>query len=637
MYKEVTPCYIRAAEQAWECYRNQGEGFAVSSFRGLARAMLALAVALALSLAATSAASAAPVEGPSGSAFYTPPTTTPTGSAGELIWYRPATVDLQVSLPSNKAWTLLYQSTGQRGEPDFVTGTVIVPSSKWSGKGSRPVVTVGIGTQGIASKCAPSKQIVAGTEYDGAAIIDALKAGYAVDLTDYQGYTNGAIPTYTAGKAEGQALLDVVRAARQVPGSGLSESDPTYAWGYSQGGQAVGWAGELQSSYASNVKLSGIVAGGVPANLQEFGAFSGESVGSGLGILSAIGLQAAYPELKLGTLTATGEKAVSEALSQCAVQLIETLRGANFREFTSAHQTLEELEASEPNFKKALEEQSLDSKPVSAPVYHFHGLEDEFVPVAQDVKLHYEWCAMGVTDDFQLYSGDHLFTDPLGAPAAIKWIEERVAGKKAPDTCGKHEEGDALPANARLTPETGDLIIKLVNWGLTGKVTEKKSGIAEELPAGSTLSAEADASTGKLVSTLTIPPIDQSFMVGLIPVTVSGALTPTGPAVGTFAFSEYGNEVSESAEGEANEEVGAVKVGLFDLPIGCKTVEPIKLPLTISEPTNELAIGDFAFKAEVTVPPFGGCGLLGPVLTAATSGPGNTVEITASPPAPISW
>jgi len=600
----------------------------------MTRAALALVAVLALAMAAS--ASAAPVEGPSGSAFYTPPSTTPAGSAGELVWYRPATINLGVTLPSNKAWTVLYQSTGEHGEPDWVTGTVIVPSAKWSGKGSRPVVTVGIGTQGIAPQCAPSKQLVAGTEYDGAAIIDSLKAGYAVDITDYQGYTNGAIPTYIAGKAEGQAVLDIVRAARQLPAAGLTESDPTYAWGYSQGGQAVGWAGEIQSSYASNVKLSGIVAGGVPANLLEFGAFSGESVGSGFGILSAIGLEAAYPELKLGTLTAAGEKAVGDALSQCAVQLIETLRDANFKEFTTSHESLEELEKSEPNFKKALEEQSLDNKAVSAPVYHFHGLEDEFVPVAQDVKLHYDWCEKGVTDDFQLYSGDHLFTDPLGAAAAIKWLEERVAGKTAPSTCGDHEPGDALPANARLTPETGDLIIKLVKWSLKGKVTEK-SGISEELPEGSTLSAEANASTGALVSELSIPPINQTFYIGLLPVTVSGALTPTGPATGTFAFSESGNEVSESAEGKANEVVKGIKIGLLDLPIGCKTVEPIDLPLSIKESTNALAVGNFAFKAEVTVPDFGECGLLGPVLSATTSGPGNTVEITATPPAPISW
>ena len=434
--------------------------------------MLALSFFAILVMA--SSASASPVVGPEGSAFYTPPKAEPTGSAGELIWYRPAKINLKVTLPSNKAWTVLYQSTDQKGKPDFVTGTVIVPTGKWTGKGSRPVVTIGIGTQGIAPQCAPSKQVITGSEYAGAEVVEALKAGYAVDLTDYQGYTNGAIPTYTAGKSEGQAVLDIVRAARQLPEAGLTESNPTYAWGYSQGGQAVGWAGELQSSYAPNVKLSGIAAGGVPANLQAFGAFSGQSVGSGLGIISAIGLEAAYPELNLGTLTPAGVKAVEDALSECATELITTLNGANFEEFTTNHESLEELEKSEPKFDAALAEQDLDNKGVAAPVYHYHGLEDELVPVKQDVELHYDWCALKVTDDFQLYPTEHLFTDGIGAPVALKWIEERVAGKTAPSTCGQHSASSTLPSNARLTPEVGDLIVKLNEWTLKGKVTEKK-------------------------------------------------------------------------------------------------------------------------------------------------------------------
>jgi hypothetical protein len=602
--------------------------------KGLACAVFALSLLL-VSLTAA-AASASPVVGPEGSAFYTPPSTSPTGSAGELIWYRPASINLKVALPENKAWTVLYQSTDQLGKPDFVTGTVIVPSSTWRGRGTRPVVTIGIGTQGVASKCAPSKQMITGSEYAGGEIIEALKAGYAVDVTDYQGYTNGAIPTYTAGKAEGQAVLDIVRAARQVPGAGLSESNPTYAWGYSQGGQAVGWAGELQSTYAPNVKLSGVAAGGVPANLREFGAFTGPSTSSGLNILSAIGLEAAYPELKLGTLTAAGEKAVAAALSECVVEVLTTLKGVNFTEFTTSHKSLNELEESEPNLKKALEEQNLDNKAVPVPVYHYHGLEDEIVPLSQDVNLHYHWCTLGVTDDMQLYNGEHLFTAGMAAGNALKWIEERVAGKTAPSTCGKHSEGATLPANARLTPEVGDLIVKLNEWTLKGKVTEK-SGISQEVPKGATISSTADASSGALEATLHIPPMNQTFWIGLIPVTVSGNLTPTGPAKGTFGFSTDGSEVFESAEGAANEEVKAVSIGFLYLPLGCKTVEPIKLPLSIKEPTNALSTGNFSFKAEVTVPEFGECGTLGPIISSTTSGPGNTVEMTASPPAPISW
>ena len=242
--------------------RKRATGLTVLRRTALAQAVLALVCLVLLVMA--SAASATPVEGPSGSAFYTPPSPTPTGSVGELVWYRPATVNLNVTLPSNKAWTVLYQSTDQHGQPDWVTGTVIVPTAAWKGSGPRPVVTYAAGTQGLGHSCAPSLQMAAGTEYDGGAAIESLKKGYAVTITDYQGYTNGAVPTYSAGKAEGQAVLDAVRAGRQVPGSGISASAPTIVWGYSQGGQAASWAGELQSSYAPDVKMVGLAAGGTP-------------------------------------------------------------------------------------------------------------------------------------------------------------------------------------------------------------------------------------------------------------------------------------------------------------------------------------------------------------------------------------
>jgi hypothetical protein len=601
------------------------------------RSLACAAAALALAAVPAAPASASPTLGPEGAAFYNPPTTAPAGSPGELVWYRPASLDLKVSLPGNKAWTVLYQSTDQRGNPDWVTGTVIVPTNPWSGPGSRPVVTVGIGTQGIAPQCAPSKQMTTGSEYAAGEIIHALGAGYAVDVTDYQGYTAGAIPTYTAGRAEGQAVLDIVRAGRQIPGAGLSEADPTYAWGYSQGGQAVGWAGELQPTYAPNVKLSGVAAGGVPANLQEFGAFSGPSTSSALEILSAIGLQAAYPEMKLGTLTVAGEHAVATALSECVTELLTTLRGANFQEYTTEHKTLKELEEGEPVFRRALEEENLDNKAAAAPVYHYHGLEDEMVPVSQDVNLHYRWCALGVKDDMQLYNAEHLFTSAMAAGNALRWIEERVAGRSAPSTCGQHSSGATLPAGARLTPEIGDLIVKLNEWTLAGKVTER-SGLAQEVPRGATISSTADATSGSLEATLHIPPMNQTFWVGLLPVTVSGSLTPTGPAKGTFGFSTDGSEVFESADGSANEEVKAVSIGFLYLPLGCKTVEPIDLPLSIREPTNALsAAGSFKFVTEVTVPEFGDCGVLGPIISSTTAGPGNKVEMTATPPAPVNW
>jgi pimeloyl-ACP methyl ester carboxylesterase len=604
--------------------------------RGLARGVLALSIFMILTV--PSGASATPVEGPSGSAFYTPPSPTPAGSAGELVWYRPATVNLNVTLPSIKAWTVLYQSTDQHGKPDWVTGTVIAPTAKWSGKGERPVVTYAEGTQGLAQSCAPSLQIAAGTEYDGGAIIESLKKGYAVTVTDYQGYTSGAIPTYAAGKAEGQSVLDAVRAGRQVPGSGIGSGAPVVVWGYSQGGQAASWAAELQSSYAPDVKMVGLAAGGVPANLQAIGEFDNASVGTAFGLDGLIGLSTAYPEeFNLASLSNTaGLEAAGKLLNECAIQSLAEFRDANDDAYTIGDKTFPQLEAEHPAIEKVIDEQQLGTKAVPVPVYHYHGLEDEFVPVAQDVALHQAWCSLGVTDDFQLYPGDHLLTDPTAIGNVIKWVGERLEGKKAPSTCGQHSATATLPSSARLAPETGDLIVPLPAWELSGKVTEAKSGISVEIPKGSTLSAEGDVTSSALTATLSIPPIDQTISVLGIPVTVKGALTPTGTIHGTVGLTNSG-VFSESANGSANELVGSVGVGFFTVPIGCTTTKPIELPLSISEPVNQLVVGGFSFKTTVTVPEFGGCGLFGPILSATMSGPGNTIEMTAKPPPAINW
>jgi len=604
--------------------------------RGLARLVLALSVLAVLIV--PSSASATPTEGPSGSAFYTPPSPSPSGAAGELVWYRPATVNLNVTLPATKAWTVLYQSTDQHGQPDWVTGTVIVPSARWSGKGERPVVSYAEGTQGLAQGCAPSLQIAAGTEYDGGAIIESLKKGYAVTVTDYQGYTNGSVPTYAAGKAEGQAVLDVVRAGRQVPGSGIASSAPVIVWGYSQGGQAAGWAAELQPSYAPDVKMVGLAAGGVPANLQAIGEFDNASVGTAFGLDGLIGLSAAYPEqFNLASISnPAGLEAAGKLLNECAIQSLAEFRDVDSAEYTLGHKSLTQLEAEHPAIETVIDEQQLGTKAVPVPVYHYHGLEDEFVPVSQDVALHQAWCALGVSDDLQLYPGDHLLSDPTAISTVIKWVEERLAGKKAPSTCGQHSPTATLPSSARLTPEVGDLVVPLPGWELSGKVTEAKSGISVEVPKGSTLTAQGDITTGSLTASLSIPPINQTIQIGLIPVTVKGALTPTGPIHGSVGLTNSG-VFSESATGSANELVGSVGVGLFTVPIGCTTVEPIQLPLSISEPVNALVVGGFSFSTKVTVPEFGGCGLFGPVLSATMSGPGNTIEMTAKPPPPINW
>jgi hypothetical protein len=598
----------------------------------------------AVSLLMAASASAAPVEGPAGEAFYTPPATLPEGPAGTLVWFRPTTVNLNVEIPSVKAWDVLYKSISQVGETMPVTGTVIVPTAAWTKGGPRPVVDVAPATQGLGHQCAPSIQLANGTEYDGGSTIAALKRGYAVVMTDYQGYTNGATPTYIAGKAEGHAVLDAMKAALQIPSVGIESSAPTVIWGYSQGGHAAGWAGQLEASYAPELHFVGVAAGGIPGNLQSVQEFGEGSPGSALGLDATIGLEYAYapiinPEAALNELlNAEGLAVAAKLKSECSVQSLEEVHDVTFQSLTKNHETAAQLEHNHPLIETVINQQTLGTEAIPVPVYHYHGLVDEFVPVKQDAELHEQWCSLGVKDDFQLTPGEHLFTDPTAVPYVIKWVEERFEGKEAPSTCGQHSSVTELPAGARLTPEVGDLIVALPNWQVTGSVTDAKLGIPLKIPAGATLNSEDDVTTGTLTATLTVPPINETVNIfGLIPINIQGALESAGPITGTSTLSNTGI-VTIKATGGAT--LVAKSISLFGLRInlGCRTSTPIEVPLEISEAANAIAVtGGESITDKVTIPPFTGCGFFNSSLLTLLLSGSATISINSAPAPPVSW
>ena len=80
-------------------------------------------------------------------------------------------------------------------------------------------------------------------------------------------------------------------------------------------------------------------------------------------------------------------EAANKLLSECAIQSLAEFRDVNDDEYTTGHKTFTQLEAEHPAIEKVIDEQQLGTKAVPVPVYHYHGLEDEFVPVAQDVAL----------------------------------------------------------------------------------------------------------------------------------------------------------------------------------------------------------------------------------------------------------
>ncbi len=97
-----------------------------------------------------------------------------------------------------------------------------------------------------------------------------------------------------ARRSQAAAVLDIGRAARQLPDSGVPATGPVAVAGYSQGSGAAAAAAELAPTYAPERTLVGAVAGAVPADL----AAMGESLDGGpyasFALYAVAGLATAY-------------------------------------------------------------------------------------------------------------------------------------------------------------------------------------------------------------------------------------------------------------------------------------------------------------------------------------------------------
>ncbi len=603
---------------------------------------LAALIGVLACLAFVASASAAPALGPAGSAFYTPPSALPSGSPGALIWYRPATLSLGSGAPSVTAWDVLYHTSDALGNEDVATGTVIVPTAAWTGSGTRPVIDYAAGTQGLAPSCAPSVQLAAGTEYETANIVDLLQQGWAVVLTDYQGYTTGSQTLFGVGGAEAHAVLDADKAADQIPGSGLNPSTETAIWGYSLGGQAAAWAGQLQPSYDPSMNLVGVAAGGIPGNLLTTANYLNDNVAAGFAAMAILGLSDQYPSaINLSALeNATGAAATATIKSQCVFQTLLGFENANIDNYTQGGQTLAQLEAM-PSIAAAINAQQLGTTRIPVPLYQYHGQADEIIPLAQDIALKQQYCSEGVPDEFVLYPSEHITTQFQAAPQVITWLSNRFAGQPPPSDCNDTAPQPTSTAN----PGGGDFIVSLNQWTLNASLTLKTLGDTLNVPPGSTFSGATDLTSQQLQNaTTSVPTYTTTLKVLGIPLTATVGLVQDGAATGTASLDTSGNlHINATAQ----ETLQMKSVGLLgiNIPLGsCQTSTPVTFALNFNGPVSSLGDGQLKFSGSTAFPGLANCGPFGlfsgivtPILNLLFKGPGNNYTFTVSPPAPIPY
>lgn len=406
----------------------------------LAAAVLALGITGAPAAAATTEPAPGSVT-PDQDPFYRPPSPLSPGGPGTLIRSREFSPKLLGDLPMPaKGWQVLYKSTDARGKSTAVSGVLLVPHTPWL-LGDRPLIGYGIGTHGLADQCAPSYWTAKGTEYEFFAIEQALLRGYAVVFSDYQGLGTPGLHTYLVKQAEGRAVLDAVRVASKVPHAGLSGSAPTAIWGYSQGGGAAAFAGELQPSYAPdlNGRLKGVASGGVPGDLQAAAAYL-EQIGKVyLQAWAYAGYDAAYPELNLDRLlTPLGKQRMVLATTvKCeANTAIPPDDTADPWEGMTLEQVFTTTPRLLPAWADRFEQNRAGQAKPAVPLYLYHSPGDDFVAYEAGRDAFHRYCTLGATVQWQDgLPGSHIGGAVSNAPIALSWIDGRFAGLPPTDSC----------------------------------------------------------------------------------------------------------------------------------------------------------------------------------------------------------
>jgi acetyl esterase/lipase len=395
--------------------------------RGLISRLVGLTIKLVLLLVIVGAVAWIASRPPTPDAFYSQPLPQD-DRAGTLLKSEPFTK----AVPSGaRGWRILYVTL--RGGKRLVASAVIVVSAQASER-PRPIVAWAHGTTGVVSGCAPS---VMERPFDNLPDIAALvREGWAYVGTDYPGLGTEGGHTYMVGEDAAHAVLDAVRAARQLKEATLD--DRIVVWGHSQGGNSALWTGMLAHEYAPELKLLGVAALAPASDLK--GLVSASKSGMFGKIVSAYivrGYAQAYSDVKAEDYVGSVSRFIANDIASRCVGGYGTLFSVLETKLLPADGIFSQDPMAGPLGKRLGE--NTPTRIIPAPVLIAQGEADDLVLPGVQKRFVTARCSAGQKIDFRTYAGrDHVSVvaadSPL-APELVSWTRDRFEGKAAEGGC----------------------------------------------------------------------------------------------------------------------------------------------------------------------------------------------------------
>jgi alpha-beta hydrolase superfamily lysophospholipase len=357
-------------------------------------------------------------------------------ASAEELRGRPGTIIRAEGFPGAPAgaaaYKILYRSTDPKGQPVVVSGLIVVPQGP-APSGGRPVVAWAHGTTGVARKCAPSLYPQSLTWIPGLA--DMLARGYVVAATDYPGLGTAGVHPYLVGESEGRAVLDSVRAARELEGTGAGERFAV--WGHSQGGHAALFTGILARRYAPDLKLVGVAAA-APAT--ELGALFRADIRGVIGkVLGAFALWSwsKYYDLPLDNVVLERSMLVFERVAGFCNDTPRQVARLVFAEQPLEREGFLSVDVTRVQpWTRIMTENTPGAMPAGTPVFLAQGTADPVVRPRVTQKYMRLLCGKGTPVAFvSVPGGDHDASAEYGAAPAVAWMAQRFAGARPPSNC----------------------------------------------------------------------------------------------------------------------------------------------------------------------------------------------------------
>jgi pimeloyl-ACP methyl ester carboxylesterase len=361
-------------------------------------------------------------------AFYRVPAPLTAAPPGTIIRSQPVSADGQLP-PGATAYRVIYHSESIDGTDIAVSGVVVVPGGA-PPPGGFPIVSWAHGTTGLSDQCAPS---VAG--FGTIPYLDTLLDDRTiVAATDFEGL--GTVHPYLVGQSEAQGVLDAARAARTL--AGVAASNTVVVLGYSQGGQAALFAGQIAQSYAPELFVAGVVAVAPVTSLSELApAVPGRTTDPDAGF-AAMALYAWSVTYRTFTL--------SSVLTTAGLRHAALLGSACSSTVSAVYDPVPTDLLFRPGWSRIPAVRADDSvnqpgnAPISAPVLVVQGSRDSLVPYDTTTALVDDTLCRGQHDDVRyvpIEGASHSGALLSGQSTIEQWIADRVHRRTPTDTCAR--------------------------------------------------------------------------------------------------------------------------------------------------------------------------------------------------------